>query len=186
MSRYVAFLRGMNVGGRRISNRDLNAAFDEIGLPDASTFRASGNVAFDAPAGERRADLPGRIEDGLREVLGYEVPVFLRSAAETRAIAAFEPFPAAQIDASKGKVQVILLAAKPTAEARREALAHATDSDPLAIEGGGALLAAERRHAGLRPRPPSRRRAARRTDDDAHQGHDRSDRREVLRGLRGR
>ena len=102
MSRYVAFLRGMNLGGRRISNKDLCAAFDEIGLPDASTFRASGNVVFDAPQSARRADLPDQIENGLREVLGYEVPVFLRSAAATRAIAAFEPFPPAKVMASKG------------------------------------------------------------------------------------
>jgi uncharacterized protein (DUF1697 family) len=135
MPRYVAFLRGMNLGGRRISNKDLCAAFDEIGLPDASTFRASGNVVFDAPAGARRADLPGQIENGLREVLGYEVPVFLRSAAETLAIAAFEPFPAAEVKASKGKLQVVLLAAKPKAKARKEALAHATAADALAIEG---------------------------------------------------
>jgi uncharacterized protein (DUF1697 family) len=135
MSRYVAFLRGMNIGGRRITNKDLCAAFDEIGLPDAATFRASGNVVFDAPAGGRRADLPGLIEEGLREVLGYEVPVFLRSAAETRAIAAFEPFPAATVKASKGKLQVVLLAAKAKARARERALAHATDADALAIEG---------------------------------------------------
>ena len=135
MSRYVAFLRGMNVGGRRITNKDLSAAFDEIGLPDASTFRASGNVVFDDPTSTRRADLPGQIEEGLRKVLGYEVPVFLRSAAEARAIAAFAPFPAARIAASKGKVQVVLLAAKPKAKAREQALAHATAADALAIEG---------------------------------------------------
>ncbi len=135
MPRYVAFLRRMNIGGRRISNKDLCAAFDEIGLSEASTFRASGNVVFDAPTRARRGDLPGQIEKGLREALGYEVPVFLRSAAETRTIAAFEPFPAAQVDASKGKLQVVLLAAKPKAKARQQALAHATDSDPLAIHG---------------------------------------------------
>jgi len=135
MPRYVAFLRGMNLGGRRVSNKDLCAAFDEIGLPDASTFRASGNVVFDAPAGARRADIPRQIEAGLRELLGYEVPVFLRSAAETQAIAAVEPFPAAKVKASKGKLQVVLLTAKPKAKAREEALAHATDTDPLEIEG---------------------------------------------------
>lgn len=136
MPRYVAFLRGMNLGGRRISNADLCAAFDAIGLPDAATFRASGNVVFDVPGGTARDDLPPQIEDGLREELGYEVPVFLRDAAETRAIAAFEPFPAAKVEASKGKLQVVLLATKPTAKARKAALAHATDADALAIEGG--------------------------------------------------
>jgi uncharacterized protein (DUF1697 family) len=135
MPRYVAFLRGMNIGGRRISNKDLCAAFEEIGLPDASTFRASGNVVFDAPAGASRAKLAEQIEQGLERVLGYAVPVFPRDAAETRAIAAFEPFPAAQVEASKGKLQVVLLASKPKANARSEALDHATELDPLAIDG---------------------------------------------------
>lgn len=135
MTRYVAFLRGMNVGGHRITNAELCAAFDEIGLPDAATFRASGNVIFDAPDGDRRADVAARIEQGLEETLGYAVPVFLRDAAETRAIAAQEPFPARQVAASKGKLQVILLASKPTAKVAEDVLAHATDKDRLAIAG---------------------------------------------------
>jgi uncharacterized protein (DUF1697 family) len=133
MTRYVAFLRGMNVGGHRIVNSELCAAFAEIGLADAATFRASGNVIFDAPDGDRRADIAAKIEQGLEQALGYAVPVFLRDAAETRAIAAQEPFPVKQVSASKGKLQVILLVSKPSAKATKEILAHATDKDRLAI-----------------------------------------------------
>jgi uncharacterized protein (DUF1697 family) len=135
MTRYVAFLRGMNVGGHRIANAELCAAFGQIGLPDAATFRASGNVIFDAPAVEAREELATRIEHGLERILGYAVPVFLRDAAETRAIAAHRPFPAELVDASKGKLQVVLLAAKPKAKLRDEALARATDADRLALAG---------------------------------------------------
>jgi uncharacterized protein (DUF1697 family) len=135
MTRFVAFLRGMNVGGHRISNTELCAAFDEIGLPDASTFRASGNVIFDAPDGDDRDEIAAKIEQGLEESLGYAVPVFLRDAAETRAIAAYEPFPAKLVEASKGKLQVVLLTSKPAAKTYREVLAHATDEDPLALQG---------------------------------------------------
>jgi uncharacterized protein (DUF1697 family) len=135
MTSYVAFLRGMNVGGHRIANAELCAAFDEIGLPDASTFRASGNVIFDAPDGADRAKLSARIEHGLEQILSYAVPVFLRDADETRAIAAHQPFPAKQVGASKGKLQVVLLASKPKAKAVREALAYATHADKLALEG---------------------------------------------------
>lgn len=135
MTRYVAFLRGMNVGGHRIANAELCAAFAQIGLPDASTFRASGNVIFDAPDGDARTKLAKRIEHGLEEILGYAVPVFLRDADETRAIATHQPFPAEQITGSKGKLQVVLLAAKPKPKVAREALTYATDADKLAIEG---------------------------------------------------
>lgn len=135
MTRYVAFLRGMNVGGHRITNPELCAAFDEIGLPDAATFRASGNVIFDAPGRKARAKLAARIERGLEQTLGYAVPVFLRDAAETCAIAALEPFPAKQVSASKGKLQVILLGSKPAAKVTKDVLGHATDKDRLAIKG---------------------------------------------------
>jgi uncharacterized protein (DUF1697 family) len=135
MTRYVAFLRGMNVGGHRISNAELCVAFDEIGLPDASTFRASGNVIFDASDGEDRDEISARIERGLEQSLGYAVPVFLRTAAEARAIADHEPFPAKLVAASKGKLQVVLLASKSTAEVRRNVLAHANDADRLALDG---------------------------------------------------
>ncbi|HEY1355476.1 MAG TPA: hypothetical protein VGF09_04100, partial [Solirubrobacterales bacterium] len=60
--------------------------------------------------------------------------VFLRSAAEVRAIAALEPFDRAAVAGSSGKLQVALLLEKPRPRGRREALALSTDADRLAIE----------------------------------------------------
>jgi uncharacterized protein (DUF1697 family) len=134
MERFVAFLRGMNLGGRRITNDDLRAQFEAIGLAQVATFRASGNVVF-AAAGEAEAALVARVEAELGERLGYEVPVFLRSGAEVAAIAAHEPFSAADVAASKGKLQVQLLAAEPDAAAREAALVHSSGEDRLAIAG---------------------------------------------------
>ncbi|HEY7256081.1 MAG TPA: DUF1697 domain-containing protein [Solirubrobacterales bacterium] len=134
MARYAAFLRGMNLGGRRITNEELAAAVAGIGFEEIETFRASGNVIFSARDGGEDA-IAGRLERGLGEALGYEVPVFLRSAAEVRAIAAREPFAAAALAASSGKLQVALLLGRPPAKRRGEALALATDADRLAIDG---------------------------------------------------
>ncbi len=135
MERYVAFLRGMNLGNRRIKNPELRAEFEQLGFEDAATFRASGNVIFAAGKRESRAELTERIEAGLLTGLGYDVPVYLRSAAEVTAIAAREPFPAKDIAASKGKLQVTMLRRKPTAAARRRVLALSDERDRLAIEG---------------------------------------------------
>lgn len=133
MELWVAFLRGMNLGNRRIKNEELRAEFERLGFGGIATFRASGNVIFEADGAER--ELTETIEAGLGDSLGYEVPVFLRRAEEVAAIAAAEPFEAAEVEASKGKVQVQLLAGAPPAAARSEALALATDADRLAIEG---------------------------------------------------
>ena len=43
MSRYAAFLRGMNVGGHRLSNDELRSHFAALGFAEVATFRASGN-----------------------------------------------------------------------------------------------------------------------------------------------
>jgi len=135
MGRYVAFLRGMNLGKRRIKNEELRAHFEAIGLEEVATFRASGNVIFATPKREAEAKLAARVESELGERLGYEVPVFLRSDREMTAIAAQKPFPAAKLKKSKGKLQVSLLERKPSAAAKKKVLAMAGDGDLLALEG---------------------------------------------------
>jgi uncharacterized protein (DUF1697 family) len=135
VERYVAFLRGMNLGNRRIKSPELVAHFEAIGLDDVTTFRASGNVVFVDPAGEAESKLQERLEAQLDERLGYDVAVFLRSAREVAAIAAREPFEAKAIAASKGKPQVQLLARKPGAKAVEAALALAGPDDLMVVEG---------------------------------------------------
>jgi uncharacterized protein (DUF1697 family) len=132
MERYVAFLRGMNLGNRRIKNDELRAEFETLGFEGVATFRASGNVVFGSSEKSESA-LTKTIEHGLGDALGYEVPVFLRSCAEVAAIAVQEPFSAKAVEASKGKLQVTMLARKPTAAARKKVLGLTTDEDGLAI-----------------------------------------------------
>ena len=134
MPRYAAFLRGINLGGRRITNDELRSHVAELGFEDVATFRASGNVILSA-SGRSEEKVASRLETGLGKALSYEVPVFLRGGDQVRAIAAHRPFSPAEVESSTGKLQVALLRRKPAAAARREALALATDDDRLAIEG---------------------------------------------------
>jgi uncharacterized protein (DUF1697 family) len=135
MSRYVAFLRGMNLGGRRIKNAELKRHFEEMGFEEVDTFRASGNVIFATAKREAESKLAARVEKELDERLGYDVPVFLRSIDEVAAIAKQKPFNPKQIKKSKGKLQVSMLKKKPSAAAKKKALALAGDDDLLKIEG---------------------------------------------------
>ncbi len=130
---YVAFLRGMNLGGRRITNNDLCACLRDLGLQNPWAFLASGNVAFESPS-RSRAQVSQLIEVGLNEALGYDVPTFLRTAREVAAIAAAIPFAEPQ-GAAGGKLQVSLLAKNPSATQRKKALSFATQQDQLTIEG---------------------------------------------------
>jgi uncharacterized protein (DUF1697 family) len=130
---YAAFLRGVNLGPRRrVGSAALRALFEGMGFRDVDTFRASGNVVFGGGRGSSTRLAP-RIERGLAESLGFEVAVFLRTAAEIRTIAAGEPFDRELVEASEGKLQVVLLPSRPSATARKEVLALATGADRLAF-----------------------------------------------------
>jgi uncharacterized protein (DUF1697 family) len=131
--RYAAFLRGINVTGSRIKADALCAPFAELGFENVATFRASGNVIFDAPRASAPA-LARRIEQRLADDLGLTRAVtYVRTAAEMRELAANDPFPPKAVAASNGKLQVMLLGRKPAAAAQTAVLAMASAEDLLAF-----------------------------------------------------
>jgi uncharacterized protein (DUF1697 family) len=122
---HAAFLRGVNLAGKRkTGSAELRACFEGIGLEEVATFRTSGNVVFRAKPAPKAKGL----EDALHEAFGFEVQVFLRTAAQVRKIAAQDPFPRAR---SEGKLQVALLSKKPSPAAQKKILELATDEDRL-------------------------------------------------------
>jgi uncharacterized protein (DUF1697 family) len=90
-TRYVAFLRAINVGKRTVRMELLRSLFEALEFSTVETFIASGNVIFQTSARDT-TKLQLRIEAHLRESLGFEVETFLRSSAELAIIAACKPF----------------------------------------------------------------------------------------------
>ncbi|HTX43394.1 MAG TPA: DUF1697 domain-containing protein [Methanocella sp.] len=89
---YVAFLRGINVGGRTfLKMEELKKAFEALGFRHVKTVLASGNVLFEASRGDAAA-LSGTIGKKLREVLGREVVVIVRPLEDLRKLQALRPF----------------------------------------------------------------------------------------------
>jgi uncharacterized protein (DUF1697 family) len=86
----VAFLRAINVGGRRIKMAELRGHFVAAGFDEVETYLASGNVVFDAEGD--RIELENRIEVHLRDALGYDVVTFVRAMSEVSAVAEANPF----------------------------------------------------------------------------------------------
>ncbi len=97
MSRWVAFLRAINVGGHNIKMGYLRQLFESLGFVQVETYIASGNVVFEATGGDA-SDLEKKIEMMLGKALGYEVPTFIRSEAELAAVAAYVPFQQADLE----------------------------------------------------------------------------------------
>lgn len=108
LPRYVAFLRGINVGGHRVKMDRLRTMFEDLGFEDVSTFIASGNVLFTAHYGEPDALREG-IEGHLAHRLGYEVPTFLRSPSQLAEVVAFTPPPVVKPTAADPSHYVIFL-----------------------------------------------------------------------------
>lgn len=128
MARYIAFLRGINVGGHKVKMDELRRLFESLDLDDVATFIASGNVIFESNAAA--GPLQKRIEKQLREALGYDVPTFLRTDAEVGRIAEHEPFPDLK---DGGTSYVAFLGRRPSAAARRAVAALSNDVDQLAV-----------------------------------------------------
>lgn len=89
--RFVALLRGINVGGNNIiSKDDLRRAFEELGFTRVRTYIQSGNVLFRAAPGATEP-LTARIEAGLSERFSYAARAVVLSAADYAAALAAAP-----------------------------------------------------------------------------------------------
>jgi uncharacterized protein (DUF1697 family) len=128
--RYVAFLRAVNVGGRRVSMDRLRGIFEELGFDDVSTYIASGNVLFQGSG--KAAELEHRIEARLEQALGFEVTTFLRRASEVRHAASEKPF--GKVPAGKTHM-VAFLRRRPTAAERKAIEEKSGSSDTLVVDG---------------------------------------------------
>jgi uncharacterized protein (DUF1697 family) len=133
MTRFIAFLRAINVGGHTVTMETLRRHFDGLGFDDVETFIASGNVIFTSSARNVSA-LEQKIESRLHESLGFEVKTFIRTDAEVDAIARYQPFAASQVR-SAGAFSVGFLAAPLDAAAKKALLALRSDIDDLHAHG---------------------------------------------------
>ena len=138
MPSYVAFLRGINVGGHRVKMDRLRGLLGEMGFEGVSTFIASGNVHFTTAAtdeGETRAT----IEEGLAEALGYDVETFLRTPVRLAEIAehgANAGSGAPEWCDAEGTAHYVLFLHGPASEELRSALGDLeSDRDGFTFDG---------------------------------------------------
>ena len=92
MSRQVALLRGVNLGGRKIVMSELRSACEGAGFTDVETLIASGNLVLGSKLkGEK---LENKLETVILGQLGLKTDVHVRDAAQLKAIIAANPFKA--------------------------------------------------------------------------------------------
>ena len=134
MEKFVALLRAVNVGGRKLPMAELRALCREIGWSDALTYIQSGNVVFSAE--DAREHLEAKLEQAIAARFGMDVPVIVRSAAEWSLYPAANPFPEAARDAPN---RLMLLVSKhPPVDGTEAGLqARAAAGEQVRVVGDG-------------------------------------------------
>jgi uncharacterized protein (DUF1697 family) len=140
--RYVALLRGVNVGGKAIIRMaELRECAADLGLEDLRTYIASGNLLFRSP--ERQASrLDTELGRAIEERFGLRVPVVVRSASEISRIAS--SIPAAWVGASDLRVTVAFLLRGANARGIAAGLKPREGIDELTMAPGALILATRR------------------------------------------
>jgi len=116
MTAYVALLRGVNLlGVSTLKMADLKAIADKLGLKQARTYIASGNLLFLSNKAEQ--PLRRALEQEMKAHMGRELRVMLRTAAELAAVVEANPF----ADSPGNRVQAFFLNEPPPTDLKETA-----------------------------------------------------------------
>lgn len=84
--KYIALLRGINVGGhKRVEMKKLRALFESLGCINVSTYINSGNILFES--GERQENLHNKVAISLQREFGFDIPTLIKTYQEIKKIA---------------------------------------------------------------------------------------------------
>ncbi|HVD10712.1 MAG TPA: DUF1697 domain-containing protein [Gaiellaceae bacterium] len=130
--RYVALLRGINLGGHnKVSMPDLRALFASLGAEDVETYVQSGNVIFKSAEGAGK--LTEAIEKSIRRDFGLSVTVLLRTRPQLAKVHAGNPFAKSRKESTR--LHVTFLAEKPDAARVRELDPERAKPDEFKVVG---------------------------------------------------
>lgn len=119
------------MGGHTVKMDNLHGLFKSSGFSSVETFIASGNVVFDTKSVDAMV-LEKRIEKQLREALGYEVAVFIRTSMELAGIAKYELFPQPAVDKASA-LNIAFLKDKLDEQSKQKLMGLRTDIDDFHV-----------------------------------------------------
>ena len=91
--RYVALLRGINVGGRnKVAMADLRQVAESLGHTEVATYIQSGNLVF-TNTGDNTVALADALEQEIARSLAVRPAVVVLSRADLAQVIADNPFP---------------------------------------------------------------------------------------------
>jgi uncharacterized protein (DUF1697 family) len=131
--RYIAVLRGINVGGNNmIKMETLRASFGALGFENVKSYVNSGNIAFDYKKTDD-GKLAKKIHDAIQADFGFDISVMVRTRAEIEEIVRWNPF-AGQFESHKD-VHIFFLNDELTDEQKALLLDQSNENEIFAISG---------------------------------------------------
>jgi uncharacterized protein (DUF1697 family) len=132
VARFVALLRAVNVGGRKLPMAELRELCTGLGWEGVGTYIQSGNVVFGASGSA--AALETELEEAVKERFGFHSDAIVRTAAQWAKLIEGNPF-------AKEEPNRVLagLAKRPIAKGAAEAIAAKAGSDERVEQTAEAL-----------------------------------------------
>ena len=122
MSKYIALLKAINVGGHTVRMDYLKKLFEKIEFLNVETFIASGNVIFETNS-KTIDSIKKKIETELEKSLGYKVPTFIRTTDELKIIADYKPFKKSDLNNEQNSMYIGFLDNQPDKDSQKKVLA---------------------------------------------------------------
>ena len=144
--KYVALLRGINVGGNKlIKMKELAAVMTAAGFQSVRTFIASGNVIFESAATDP-VRLARRIEKELEKAFGHDVAVIVRKIDELEAVLKLAPFK--QVKDKNTMLFVVFLSSDPKVMPKLPFVYDTENFEVITVKHGAAFIVARRKRTG--------------------------------------
>ncbi len=132
MTRYVALLRGINVGGNnKLPMKDLAGIFEGSGCKNVQTYIQSGNVLFECA--EHVSVLQGKVGQAIEKKFGFNPPFVVRKLPDLEKIVRENPF--LKDGAAEQELHVVFLESEPAQEEIAKLKKNRVSPDEFAVHG---------------------------------------------------
>lgn len=131
--RYIALLRGINLGGNNLIKMEaLRAEFEELGFKNVVSYINSGNLAFDtAKSSEKK--LSDKIEKSVEAMIGRKINVMIREQSDIEKVVAKDPFKGKY--ESHKEMHVLFMKDEMPADKEKLLLEQQTDDEKIVVHG---------------------------------------------------
>jgi len=133
MTKKIAILRGINVGGKRkILMADLRSLCEKLGMKEVQTYIQSGNVIFQADNSLSDTEWADKIAQAITKKYGFEVPVIVMPAKQLAKLVQQNPFYETE-ETDITRLHLTYLKEKPSKENRVATEAYNYEPDRFVI-----------------------------------------------------